>query len=101
MLILHRMAFPLSDNMVTLHLDNRTAKAYYIIKIVQHLFLSRLVCHILNMVDKHGITCIIAYIPIHVICGSQLPIAGKVGSGMASSSSHSSKGIFNFGVRQI
>ena len=66
-MILQRMAFHLPGKVVALHLDNSTAKV--------HLcnqggtvspFLSRLVCQILSLTDKHIITLIPAYIPTHL-----------------------------------
>ena len=51
--------------MVALHLDNSTAKAYVCNQDgTSCLFLSRLACYILNLVDKHGIS-LIGYMPIH------------------------------------
>ena len=66
-LMLHKVAFWLSGKVVALHLDNSTAKAYlYNQGCTAPLFLSRLAYHILNLVDKHGITLIPAYIPTHL-----------------------------------
>ena len=61
------MAFYLSGKLVSLHLDNSTAKAY----LYNHggtvsPFLSRLACQILSLTDTHGITLIPAYIPTHL-----------------------------------
>ena len=56
---------------------------------VQHLFLSRLACYILNLPDKHSITFVPADIPIHLNGGSWLSATWKVDSRVASSSSHS------------
>ena len=58
------MAFHLSGKVVALHLNNSTAKAYlYNQGGTVFLFLSRLVCWILSLTDKHGITLNPAYIP--------------------------------------
>ena len=58
-MMLHRMAFCLSGEVVALHLDNSTAKAYLCnhCGTVSH-FLSRLACRILSLTIKHGITLI-------------------------------------------
>ena len=40
-------------------------KLIYVIKVVQHLFLSRVACYILNLADKNGINLIPSYIPTH------------------------------------
>ena len=53
---------------------------------VQHNCLSRLVCHISNLADKHGITFIPAYIPTYL--SVEAHFQGKVGPQVASSSSH-------------
>ena len=53
--------------MVTLHLDNRTAKAYLCNQSgTVSPFLSRLACWILSLTNTHGITLIPAYIPTHL-----------------------------------
>ena len=53
--------------MVTLHLDNRTAKAYLCNQSgTVSPFLSRLACWILSLTNKHGIALIPAYIPTHL-----------------------------------
>ena len=51
------MVFGLSCMVVVLHLDNSTAK---------HFFLSKLVCYMSNLAGKHGITLIPACILIHL-----------------------------------
>ena len=53
-MMLHRMAFHLSDMMVALHLDNSTTKVY--------------LCNKSSTLspDKHSITLIPAYIPTHL-----------------------------------
>ena len=65
--MLCRMAFCLSGKVVTLHLDNSTAKAYLCNQggTVSPL-LSRLACQILSLTDKHSITLLPAYIPTHL-----------------------------------
>ena len=61
------MAFQLSGKVVALCLDKSTAKAHLCNQGgTASLFLSRLVCHILNLAYKHGITCHPVYIPIHL-----------------------------------
>ena len=57
----HRMAFCLSGKVVALHLDNSTAQGGTVSP-----FLSRLACQILSVTNKHGITLIPAYIPMHL-----------------------------------
>ena len=66
-MMLHRMAFCLSGEVVALHLDNSMAKAYLCNQggIVSP-FLSRLACQILNLTDKYDITLILANIPTHL-----------------------------------
>ena len=66
-MMLGRMAFWISGKVVTLHLDNCTAKAYLCKSSgTVSPFLSRLACWILNLTDKHSSTLIPAYIPTHV-----------------------------------
>ena len=66
-MMLHRMAFHLSGKVVALHLDNSTATAYLCNQGgTVSPFLSRLACQILSLANKHGITLIAAYIPIHL-----------------------------------
>ena len=65
--MLCRMAFCLSGKVVTLHLDNSTAKTYLCNQGgTVSPFLSRLACQILSLTDKHGITLLPAYIPTHL-----------------------------------
>ena len=66
-IMLHRMTFYFSGKVVSLHLDNSTTKAY-LCKQSGTLspFLSRLACQILSLSDKHDITLIPAYIPMHI-----------------------------------
>ena len=85
-MMLHRMAFHLSGNVVALHLDNSTAKAYLCNQgdIVSP-FLSRLACQILSQTDKSGITL---YSSIHSYppqCEGQLSVLGLDASRVASS----------------
>ena len=66
-MMLHRMAFHLSDRVVALYLDNSMAKAYLCNQGgTVSPFLSRLTCWILSLTDKHGVALITAYIPIHL-----------------------------------
>ena len=66
-IMLCRMAFCLSGKLVALHLDNITAKAYLCNQGgTVSPFLSRLACQILSLTDKHGITLLPAYIPMHL-----------------------------------
>ena len=66
-MMLCRMAFHISGKVVNLHLDNSTAKAYLCNQGgTVSPFLSRLTYQILSLTDKHGITLIPAYIPIHL-----------------------------------
>ena len=66
-MMLCRMAFHFSGKVVTLHLDNRIAKAYLHNEggIVSP-FLSRLACQILSLTHKHSFTLIPANIPTHL-----------------------------------
>ena len=65
-LMLHKMAFHLSGQVVVLHLDNSTAKANLCNPgDISSLFLPRLTCCILTLARKHGIIVIPAYIPTH------------------------------------
>ena len=73
-----------------LHLDNSTAKAcLHNQGCIVFPFHSRLACCILNLSDNHGIALIPAYIHTHLNVEADFSITGKLGSGMASSSSHS------------
>ena len=66
-IMLHRMAFCLSDKVAALHLDNSTAKAYLFNQGgTVSPFLSRLACWILSLTDKLGISLLPAYIPTHL-----------------------------------
>ena len=66
-MMLHRMVFCLSGKVVSLHLDNSTAKAYPCNQVsTVSPFLSRLACQILSLTNKHGITLLPAYIPTHL-----------------------------------
>ena len=66
-MMLHRMAFCLSGNVVNLHLDNSTAKVYLCNQGgTVSPFLFRLACWILSLTDKHGITLIPAYISTYL-----------------------------------
>ena len=65
--MLCRMAFCLSGKVVALHLDNSAAKVYCCNQSgTVSPFLSSLVCRILSLIDKHGITLLPAYIPTHL-----------------------------------
>ena len=65
-LMLCRMAVYLSCKVITLHLDNSTAKAYLCSQgDTVSLSLSILDFHIFNVANKHGITHIPAYIHMH------------------------------------
>ena len=76
--------------MVALHLDNSTAKAFLCNQGgTASPVLSRLAYHILNLVNKYGITLIPAYICSHFDVEGDLSIMGKVGTRVAPSSSHS------------
>ena len=66
-LMLCRMAFQLSNEVVALHLNNNTVNAYSCNQGSRDsLFLSRLACHIFNLANKCGITLIPAYAPTHL-----------------------------------
>ena len=61
-MMLYRMAFQLLGKVVALHLDSCAAKAYLCIQgDTLPPFLSRLVCQILSLTDKHSITLIPEY----------------------------------------
>ena len=66
-MMLCRMAFCLSGNVVASHFDKSTVKAYLCNQggAVSPL-LSRLACQILSLTDKHSITLIPAYIPTYL-----------------------------------
>ena len=65
--MLYRKAFHLSDKVVALHLDNCIANAYLCNQSGRvSICLSRLACHILNFVEKYGITLIPGCIPTHL-----------------------------------
>ena len=67
-MMLCRMAFHISGKVVALHLDNSTAKTYLCNEGgTVSPFLSRLVCWILSLTDKHGITLIPGYISTHLM----------------------------------
>ena len=66
-LMLCRMAFQLSHKVVVLQSDNSTAKVNLCNQGgTVYLLLCRLACCILNLADKHGISLIPAYTPIHL-----------------------------------
>ena len=66
-IMLHRMVFHHFGKVVTLHLDNSTAKVYPCNQGgTVSPFLSRLACRILSLTYKHGITLLPAYIPTHL-----------------------------------
>ena len=65
--MLCRVVFHLSHKVVAFHLDNSTAKVYLCNQGgTVSPFLSRLACWILSLTNKHGITLLPAYIPIHL-----------------------------------
>ena len=77
--------------MVISHLDNSTPKAYLCNQGDTALvFPTGLACGILNVVDKHGITFIQAYIPTHLNLEADYLSVGFIGSGIAPAPSHSS-----------
>ena len=66
-MMLHRMGFCLSGKVVVWYLDYSTAKAYLCTQGgTVSPFLSRLASWTLNLIEKHGITLIPAYIPTHL-----------------------------------
>ena len=69
MLILHKMAFYYPDEVVTLHLDNSIAIAYFCSQCgTVSIFQPRLASSILSMANKHGITLITAlYLPTSLL----------------------------------
>ena len=76
-LMLHRMPFHLSGKVVGLCLDNSTVKVY-VYKKVEYLFSFQTSLHILNLADKHGITLILAYIPMHFNVETAYMLWGKL-----------------------
>ena len=85
--MLCRIAFHLSGRVGALHLDNNTTKVYLCNQSgTVSLSLSRLVHHILNLADKHGITLNSSICSYPSQCGIQLPTVSKVGLSVASSS---------------
>ena len=66
-MMLCRMAFHLCGKVVVLHFYNSMAKVYLCNQGgTVSPFLSRQTCQILSLIDKHGITLIPAYIPMHL-----------------------------------
>ena len=66
-MMLHSLAFYFSGKVVTLLLDNSTAKAYLCNQgSTVSPILSRLASWILSLTNKHGISLIPAYIPTHL-----------------------------------
>ena len=89
-LMLCKMAFWLSSQVVALHLDRSTTKAYlYSQGGTASLFLSWLVCYIFILADQQGITLIPAYIAAHLNVEADY-LLGSVGSWVAPGSLHSS-----------
>ena len=76
-LMWHKMAFMLSGKVVTLNLDNSTAKECSQVG-TACLFLSRLAYNILNLADKHGTTLIPPYIPTNLIVEADCPSQGML-----------------------
>ena len=64
-MMLHRMAFWLSSEVVAMHLNNIIVKAYWC-GVTVSAFLSRMACHVLHLTNKHRITLILAHIPTHL-----------------------------------
>ena len=66
-MMLHRIAFCLSEKVVSLHLDNSSTKAYLCNQVGTVCpFLSRVACWILSVTDKYDFTLIPAYIPTYL-----------------------------------
>ena len=62
-LMLHKVTFQLTNEVVALHLDTSTAKAYLCKQCgTASILLSRLVCHILNLANNYSIAPHPAYI---------------------------------------
>ena len=100
-MILHRMVFCLSGKVVALHLDNSTAKAYLCNQGgTVSPFLSRLVCQILSLTNKHGITLLPACIPTHLNVEANYLCLGSHASRVASSPSGGTSSLFTFGAFQ-
>ena len=73
------MAFQLSGKLIALHFKNSPAEAYLCNKGgTASIFLSRLVCHILNMANKHCITLVPAYITTHLNVVEEYLVWGKL-----------------------
>ena len=78
-LILHRIAFCLFLKMTALHLDISTAEACLCNQChTVYLFLSRLVCCILNLARRHGTTHVQAYILTHLNVEDNYLLQGRL-----------------------
>ena len=89
--MLCKIGFQVSGEVVALHLDNSNSRAYLCSHDgTAYRFLSRVACCILNLAKKNSIIIIPAYITYKSHCGRWLSITEKVGSRVASPSSHSS-----------
>ena len=64
MLMLNMVTFHLSGKFVALCLDNNTAAAYFVIKVLQYLSFETSLLH-LNLADNHVIDVISSYMPTH------------------------------------
>ena len=86
----------LCGKVVALHLDSTSDIAYLCNQDCRaSVFLSRLVCLILNLADKNDITLIPANIPIHL--NVEAISHGRVGSWVTPASSHSLGWVSSFG----
>ena len=97
-----KMAFWLSGNMVSLHLDNDTAKAYICIQsgtISSFSFLTNLL--LFNLADKHGINLIAVYIHACSFNVESNSLMEKVGSRVAPVSFHGSGSISTLGSAEV
>ena len=78
-LMLCIMAFCLFCKLVALHYDNSTAKAYLCNQEgTASTFLSRIACHILNMVTMHGFYLLPAYLPNHLHVKADYLLQGRL-----------------------
>ena len=78
-MMMYRLAFCLSSKVVAMHLDNSTAKVYLCNQgATVSPFLSRLACQILSVTNKHSITLIPAYIPIHLNVEADYLLHGQI-----------------------
>ena len=98
MLMLSRMAVHLSYKVVALHFDNRTARDYYVFKVVWYHFSFQTS---LPHFESEQKVCHYSYSSLHTYtshCGSNLSIMGKLGQEWHLP--HIVQVVFQFGISQ-